>query len=152
MRAKYFIKTSVNATETKIDEGAWKKISCAKIQAYFWKNMNKIPTTFHLFYALLFLANLVFKFNIVLIGIFVIISTTISLSVCLLINIWYITNPEVYPVPLRFFIRTSKILIKLGVLILKVFSLKMFLLCSHFFMKNVYLIMAKINLDVNNCL
>ena len=38
MRAKSFIKTSVNVVETKIDEGAWKKIS--------------------------FLSNLVFKFNI----------------------------------------------------------------------------------------
>ena len=27
MRAKFFIKTSVNVTETKIDEGAWKKIA-----------------------------------------------------------------------------------------------------------------------------
>ena len=32
MRAKSFIKTSVNVTETKIDEGAWKKISHAKMQ------------------------------------------------------------------------------------------------------------------------
>ena len=38
MRAKSFIKSSVNVIETKIDEGAWKKIS--------------------------FLSNLVFKFNI----------------------------------------------------------------------------------------
>ena len=27
MRAKFFIKTSVHVTETKIDEGAWKKIA-----------------------------------------------------------------------------------------------------------------------------
>ena len=32
MRAKSFIKTSVNFTETKIDEGALKKISHAKMQ------------------------------------------------------------------------------------------------------------------------
>ena len=32
MRTKSFIKTSVNVTETKIDEGAWKKISHAKMQ------------------------------------------------------------------------------------------------------------------------
>ena len=37
MLAKSFIKTSVNATETKIDEGVWKKISYAKIQAFTWK-------------------------------------------------------------------------------------------------------------------
>ena len=87
MHAKCFIKSSVNVTETKIDEGAWKKLSYAKIQACTWKNMTKIETTFHLFYALLFLANLVFKFNIVLIGNFLIISTTIYLLVCPLINI-----------------------------------------------------------------
>ena len=32
MRAKSFIKTLVNVTETKIDEGAWKEMSHAKIQ------------------------------------------------------------------------------------------------------------------------
>ena len=32
MRAKSFFKTSVNVTETKIHEGAWKKISHAKMQ------------------------------------------------------------------------------------------------------------------------
>ena len=66
MRAKSFIKTSVNVTETKTDEGARKKIKNATCT---WKNIwTKIETTFHLFYALLFLSNLVFKFNIVLIG------------------------------------------------------------------------------------
>ena len=40
MRAKSFIKTSVNVTETIIDEGAWKKISYAKIQACTWKNIG----------------------------------------------------------------------------------------------------------------
>ena len=61
-------------------------------------------------------------------------------------------NLEVYPVPQRFFISTSKILMRLGVLFLKVFSFKMFLLCSYFFMKNAYLKTAKITIDVNNCL
>ena len=37
MLAKSFIKTSVNATETKIDESVWKKISYAKIEAFTWK-------------------------------------------------------------------------------------------------------------------
>ena len=54
--------------------------------------------------------------------------------------------------PLRFFIRTSKILMRLGVLFLKVFSFKMLLSCSYFFMKNACLITAKINLDINNYL
>ena len=76
MRTKSFIKTSVNVTETKIDEGAWKNISHAELQAWTWKNiLTKTETTFHLFYALLFLWNLVCKFNIVMIGNFFIIST-----------------------------------------------------------------------------
>ena len=53
MHAKSFIKTLVNTTAKKIDEGAWEKISCAKIQACTW-----------------FLSNLVFKCNLVLMGIF----------------------------------------------------------------------------------
>ena len=40
MHAKSFIKTSVNATETKSDEGDWKKTSCAKIRACTWKNIG----------------------------------------------------------------------------------------------------------------
>ena len=40
MHAKSFIKTSVNATETKSDEGEWKKTSCAKIRACTWKNIG----------------------------------------------------------------------------------------------------------------
>ena len=64
VRDKSFIKTSVNVTKTKIDEGAWKKISHVKMQRALWKNIwTKIETTFHLFNALLFLSNLVFKFN-----------------------------------------------------------------------------------------
>ena len=56
MCTKSFIKTSVNVTETKIDEGAWKNISHTKLQAWTWNNIwTKIETTFHLFYALLFL-------------------------------------------------------------------------------------------------
>ena len=53
MHAKSFIKTLVNVTAKKIDEGAWEKINCAKIQACTW-----------------FLSNLVFKCNLVLMGIF----------------------------------------------------------------------------------
>ena len=69
VRAKSFIKTSVNVTKTKIDEGARKKISHAKMERAPWKNIwTKIETTFQLIYALPFLSNLVFKFKIVLIG------------------------------------------------------------------------------------
>ena len=48
-----------------------------------------------------------------------------------LIIISYFTDLEVHPVPLRFFIRTSTISVRLSVLsILKVFSLKVFLLTT----------------------
>ena len=67
---------------------------------------------------------------------------------------------EIYPVPLHFFIMTSKILMSLSVLVLKIFSFKMSLLCYFsrkivmflFFTKNSYLLTTKINLDVYNCL
>ena len=87
-----------------------------------------------------------------LIGIFYIIFTTIFLLFCLLINIWHFTDLEGYPVHLHFFIRNSNILNRLSVLFLKIFSFRMFLLCSYFSRKNVYLLTAKITFDVYNCL
>ena len=69
MRAESFLKTSVNVTETRIDEGAQKKMvtqsvrleeHCTKLE----EHCTKIETTFHLIYAPLYLTNLVFKFNI----------------------------------------------------------------------------------------
>ena len=86
MRAKSFIKTSVNVTETRIDEGTQ--------NVHLEEHCTKIETTFHLFYALLFLTNLLFKFNIVLIGIFCIF---LAMSATI-----YITNLENYPVPYAF--------------------------------------------------
>ena len=68
MCAKSFVKTSVNVTETRIDEGAWKKIVMQSV--HLEKHYTKIETTFHLIYAPLYLTNLVFKFNAVSIGIF----------------------------------------------------------------------------------
>ena len=68
MRVKSFITTSANIAETRIDEGAWKKIIAEKLA--LGKHCTKIETTFLLFYVLLFLTNLVFKFNVLLIGIF----------------------------------------------------------------------------------
>ena len=62
MCAKYFIKTSVNVTEMRIDEGAWKKIVTQSV--HLKEHCSKIETTFHLFYALLFLTNLVLNFHI----------------------------------------------------------------------------------------
>ena len=124
MQTRSFIKTSVNVTETRIDEGAWKEIvvqsvyleeHCTKIEIRFHLfylmllflfNLVFKFTTFHLFYELLFLTNLVFKFNVVFIGI-VFNNVNHNFLFCLLINIWYITYLEVF-----------------GVLYLKVFSLK----------------------------
>ena len=114
MRAKSFIKTLVNVTETRIDEGAWKKIVAQS--EHLEEHFTKIETTFHLFYALLFLTNLGIFFD----------NVNHNLLFCLLINIWWITDLEVYLVPLRFFIRNSNILMRLGVLFLKVFRFKMF--------------------------
>ena len=41
MRAKSFIKTSVNVTETKINEGAWKKVSHAKMERALKEHLNQ---------------------------------------------------------------------------------------------------------------
>ena len=90
MRVKSFIKTLVNVTETRIDEGAWKKIVAQS--EHLEEHFTKIETTFHLFYALLFLTNLGIFFD----------NVNHNLLFCLLINIWYITDLEVYLVPLRF--------------------------------------------------
>ena len=68
MRAKSFVKTSVNVTETRIDEVARKKIVTQSV--HLEEHCTKIETTFHLIYAPLYLTNLVFKFNTELIGIF----------------------------------------------------------------------------------
>ena len=62
MRAKSFIKTSVNTTETRIDEGTQ--------SVHLEEHCTRIEFMFHLFYAFLFLTNLVFKFNMVLIASF----------------------------------------------------------------------------------
>ena len=59
---------SVNVTETRIDEGAWKKIVTQNV--HLEEHCTKIETTFHLIYAPLYLTNLVFKFNAVLVGFF----------------------------------------------------------------------------------
>ena len=102
MRAKYFVKTSVNVTETRIDEGTWKKIVTQSV--HLEEHCIKIETTFHLIYAPLYLTSLVFKFNTVFIAFFFFFFDNVSynLLICLLINICYITGLEVCPVPLRF--------------------------------------------------
>ena len=76
MRAKSFFKTSVNVTETRIDEGAWKTIVTQSV--HLEEHCTKIETTFHLIYAPFYLTNLVFKFNTVN-WLFFIMSATIYL-------------------------------------------------------------------------
>ena len=68
------IKTLVIVTETRIDEGAWKKIVTQSV--HLEECCTKLENTFHLCYAILFLTNPVFKFDIALIG-FKVMSTTI---------------------------------------------------------------------------
>ena len=84
MRAKSFVKTSVNVTETRIDEGAWKKIVMQSV--HLVEHCTKIETSFHLIYVPLYLTNLVFKFNTVLIDFFFD-NVSHNLFICLLINI-----------------------------------------------------------------
>ena len=79
MRTKSFVKTSVNVTETRIDEGAWKKIVTQSV--HLEEHCTKTESTFHLIYAPLYLTNLVFKFNTVNWLFFLIMSATIYLFV-----------------------------------------------------------------------
>ena len=83
--------------ETKMDDSASKKISHAKIQACTTKNIE-------------FLDNFNYKF-------------IYGFAFCLTYD-FTDTDIEVYPVPLHFFIRTSKVLMILSVLFVKIFSLK----------------------------
>ena len=62
------------------------------------------------------------------------------------------TGTEVYPVPLHFFIRTSKILMRLYVLFFEDFQFQNGLTMILFFTKNVYLLTAKITLEIYNSL
>ena len=87
MRAKSFIKVSVNVADTGIDEGVWKKIVSQSV--HLEAHCTKIESTFRLFYPLLFLTNLVFKFSIVLIGFLLVISTTIYFFVFRYIHLIY---------------------------------------------------------------
>ena len=111
MRAKSFIKISVNVTEMRIDEGTQ--------NMHLEEHCTKIETTFHLFYALLFLTNLVFKFNMVLIGFFFFFSFFFdnvihSLLFCLLLT--FISLILKFIQCLTLFIRNSKILMRLKML------------------------------------
>ena len=67
-------------------------------------------------------------------------------------KISYFPDLKVYPVPLLFFLRASKILMRLSVFFFEGFRLQNVLIMLLFFTKNAYLLMAKITLDVYNCL
>ena len=150
MRTKSFVNTSLNVTETRIDKGAWKKIVTQSV--HLEEHCTKIEILFHLFYAPIFLTNLVFKFNTVLIFIFFFYFLIMSAAIYFF-AFWltfYISLSWRLSSASTLFIRNSQILMRLGLLFLKVFSLKM--LCSYFFMKNAYLVTAKVTVDVKNCL
>ena len=101
--------------------------------------------TFHLFLNTpLFLSDIVFKFNPVLISI---VFATILLFYLLIID----KRLEVYPVPLRlFFIRTSKILMRLNLLFFKVFSLKILLYSYYVLIFHETFLPVEINPCVNS--
>ena len=85
-----------------------KRLVAPKSKHVLWRTLH-LNRLFDLFYMLLFLSNTVFGFNIVLDGISWITFTTFYLHFCLLIDIWYFTDLEVYPVPQCLFIRTDKL-------------------------------------------
>ena len=82
MYVKSFIETLVNLTETKIE-----KQLRGNPGMHLKEHCTKIETMFHLLDALLFLSNLVFKFNSVDWHSFLMISATINLLICHLIKI-----------------------------------------------------------------
>ena len=79
MHAKSFVKTSVNITETRIDEGAWKKIVTQSV--HLEEHCTKIEPRFTYFMRPFFLTNLVFKFNTVLIDIFFLLLLIMSAAI-----------------------------------------------------------------------
>ena len=90
--------------ETKIDEGVRQIIRRATIWASSSKNIS--PSMLVCFF--FFPANLVFRFNLMLIEQF-------SPQFIYLFIFWYCTYLQVYPVPLCFFIGTPKSLMRLNV-------------------------------------
>ena len=68
MGAKSFTETSVNVTKRKLMKVPGKRSVTQKYNVHLEEHLNQKRNHFDLFYALLFLSNLVFKFNMVLTG------------------------------------------------------------------------------------
>ena len=100
--------------ETKIDEGAWKYQLHKNPSLHFEELYTKLD-----YVLFIFSFHLGFKFNIALIGI--------------LDNLHHF---EVYTVPLRFYIRTSKILMRLDVLFFEGFHPQNSYFNKYFFLLN----------------
>ena len=149
MRTKSFIKTSVTSLKRKSIKVPGKRRAAQKSMRALGRTLHQNRNQVSLILCAFFLSNLAFRSNTVLNGIFQTISTTIYLLFCLLINIRYITDLEVYLGLLRFFIRTSKIFMRLGVLFLPSKG-SYYVLIFH--EKCVPKKTEKIILDVNNCL
>ena len=118
----------VKPHETTVDEDAWKIISCIKIYASTLKNISpkwKVNISFIIVF-FFSQTNLLLKYNLMLIRTF---SSTIYLPLfyfdilCILKFVQYFY---------ALFIRTSKVLMRLNILFLEVYSCNMFLLCSYF--------------------
>ena len=129
---KSFIKTSVNIMKQKLMKVSGIRSVAQKSKCALWRTLHLSKPRFTYFIHFFFLSTVDFKFNIVLIGFFWIIFITIYWPFCFLIHVWYFTDLEVYPLLLLFFIKITKILIKLSVFFLKSFRLKIFLLCPYF--------------------
>ena len=149
MRTKSFIKTSVTSLKRKSIKVPGKRRAAQKSMRALGRTLHQNRNQVSLILCAFFLSNLAFRSNTVLNGIFQTISTTIYLLFCLLINIRYITDLEVYLGLLRFFIRTSKIFMRLGVLFLPSKG-SYYVLIFH--EKCLPKQTEKIILDVNNCL
>ena len=82
--------------EPTVRKDTWMRTASVTVIVMFAQSVHleeyctKIETTFHLFCAFFFLTNLVFKFNIVLIGICFFDKVNHNLICCLSIKIWYI--------------------------------------------------------------
>ena len=96
IRDKSLIKTSVNIMKQKSMQVPGKISVAQKSKRSLWRTLDTNIIRFTYFIHLLFLSSF-FKFNIVLIGIFLDTFHHSYLPFCLLINIWYFTDLKVYP-------------------------------------------------------
>ena len=129
IRAKSLIKTSVNIMKQKLMKVSAIRSVAQKSKCALWRTLHLSKPRFTYFIHFFFLSTLDFKFNI----------------------FWHFTDLEVYLLPLLFFIKTTKILMKLSDF-LEEFQAKNLIIMSLFFTKNPYLLAVKITPDVYDCL